>query len=169
MRDPAEPAAVDAREYRDTVSRFPTGVTVVTAHLGGQHWARTVSSFTSVSLDPVMVLVSISRRARLHETMLATGEWGVSVLGAHQQHISEIFAREERLTEEGLAAVPHHAGPLTGVTLLDGVAATFECRTAAVYAGGDHSLLLGHVLAQDLPDPDLSALVYYRGDYHHLG
>ena len=166
--DPLEPVPVEARRYRDAVSRFPTGVTVVTARLAGQHQARTVSSFTSVSLEPVMVVVSISRRARLHEVMLAAGEWGVSVLGANQQHISQLFARSDRLTADGLAVVPHHFGPITGAVLLDEAPATFECRTAAVYDGGDHSLVLGEVLALALPHPDLGPLIYHRGDYHHL-
>jgi len=167
------PGGVDARSYRDAVSRFPTGVVVVTsrdtgANGDGQHHAMTVSSFTSVSLEPVMVLVSINRKARLHDTMRETDRWGVSVLAAGQEHVSRIFARSDRLVGEGLDSVPHHTGPLTGVVLLDAVAATFECRTAAVYDGGDHSLFLGEVLALDLPRPDLAPLVYYAGTYHTL-
>jgi len=159
------PPAVDPRLYRDAVGRFPTGVTVVTTRLDGRDHGMTVSSFTSVSLDPVLVLVSIEHAARLHDVILAAGRWAVSVLPAHQEEVSRLFARRGRPEAEVFAAVAHIRGPLTGAALIDGALATIECRTAAAYPGGDHTILLGEVLGLGVGDPGASPLVYHRGEY----
>jgi flavin reductase (DIM6/NTAB) family NADH-FMN oxidoreductase RutF len=166
-RPAAEPptSQVDPRSYRDAVGRFPTGVTVLSAQLGGRHHAMTANSFTSVSLDPVLVLVCVDRSARLHDLVLAAGTWGVSVLGADAEEVSRRFADRGRAPGEGLTEVPHHYGPHTGAALLDDALATFECRTVAVHPGGDHTVLLGEVLGVAVPRPDDPALVYYRGEY----
>lgn len=156
---------VDIQRYRDAVGRFPTGVTVLTAHLDGLHHGMTANSFTSVSLAPVLVLACVDRTARLHDLVLAAGTWGVSVLAADAEEISAMFASHGRPIGSALAEVPHHYGPRTGVALLDGALATFECRTVAVYGGGDHTVLLGEVLDLAVPRPDGSPLVYYRGQY----
>lgn len=161
-------SAVDPGRYREVVGRFPTGVTIVTTRAGGRHHGMTVNSFTSVSLDPVLVLVSIARRTRLHDLIVTAGAWGVSVLGADAASVSREFARKGRPIGAGLDAVPHRFGPVTGALLLVDAVATVECRTVAVYPGGDHSLLLGEVLGVDTPRPDLPPLVYHRGDYARL-
>jgi flavin reductase (DIM6/NTAB) family NADH-FMN oxidoreductase RutF len=160
--------AVDPQRFRDVVGYFPTGVTVVTAHVGGRHHGMTANSFTSVSLDPVLVLICVERTARLHDLVLAAGEWGVSVLAAAQEQVSRIFAQPGRPSADALRAVRHHHGELTGAVLLDGALATFECRTVAVYPGGDHTVVLGEVLGMGLPRPDGHPLVYYRGEYRSL-
>jgi flavin reductase (DIM6/NTAB) family NADH-FMN oxidoreductase RutF len=160
---------VDAGRYRDAVGRFPTGVTVVTAHVGGRHHGMTANSFTSVSLDPLLVLVCVDRTARLHDMVLAAGEWGVSVLAAGAEEVSTMFASKGRPVGEAFADVPHHLGQQTGVALLDDALATFECRTVAGYGAGDHTVLLGEVLSVATPRPDGAPLVYYRGEYRAGG
>ena len=162
------PGDVDPLRYRDAISRFPTGVTVVTAHVGARHHGMTANSLTSVSLDPVLVLICVDRSARLHELILAAGEWAVSVLAADQEHVSRLFAEPGRPSGETIRAVPHHYGQLTGAMLLDDALATFECRTVAAHGGGDHTMLLGEVLSLALPHPDAHPLVYYRGGYTSL-
>jgi flavin reductase (DIM6/NTAB) family NADH-FMN oxidoreductase RutF len=159
------PTSVDPQRYRDAVGRFPTGVTVVTAHLDGRHHGMTANSFTSVSLDPVLVLICVERTANLHDLILAAGEWGVSLLGADQEHISRLLALRGRPLGEGLSAVAYHLGPLTGAALLEDALATFECRTVATFPGGDHTVLVGEVLDLATPRPTGSPLVYYRGGY----
>jgi len=161
-------SGVDQERFRDVVGRFPTGVAVVTAHVGGKHHGMTANSFTSVSLDPVLVLVCVERTARLHDLVIAAGEWGVSVLSAEQEHVSRLFAQPGRPSAEALRSVPHHYGELSGAVLLDGALATFECRTVAAHDGGDHTVLLGEVLGMSVPRPDGSPLVYYRGGYRGL-
>ena len=159
----------DPRTLRDALGCFATGVTVVTCFdQDGQPFGITANSFTSVSLDPVLVLICVDRTARLHDLVLAAGEWGVSVLGAGQEHISRLFAEPGRPSGEALRSVRHHVGELTGAVLLDGALATFECRTVAAYGGGDHTVLLGEVLGMSLLRPDGAPLVYYRGEYSGL-
>jgi flavin reductase (DIM6/NTAB) family NADH-FMN oxidoreductase RutF len=166
---PHEPAAqmsqVDVPRFRDAIGRFPTGVTVITAHANGLHHGMTANSFTSVSLAPVLVLACVERTARLHDLVLAAGQWGASVLAADAAEVSDLFASHTRAVGEALAALPHHLGRHTGAALLDGALATFECRTVAVYGGGDHTILLGEVLDVAVPQPDGSPLAYYRGRY----
>jgi flavin reductase (DIM6/NTAB) family NADH-FMN oxidoreductase RutF len=166
-RDAARPVShVDVARYRDAVGRFPTGVTVLTAHRDGLHHGMTANSFTSVSLDPVLVLACVARSARLHELIVAAGEWGVSVLAADAAEVSARFASRGRPLGEALAGVPHHFGSHTGAALLDDALATFECRTVEVYAGGDHTILLGEVLDLAVRRPGDPPLVHYRGEYH---
>jgi flavin reductase (DIM6/NTAB) family NADH-FMN oxidoreductase RutF len=161
-------SGVDQQRFRDVVGRFPTGVAVVTTHVGGKHHGMTANTFTSVSLDPVLVLVCVERTSRLHDLVIAAGEWGVSVLAAEQEHVSRLFAEPGRPAAEALRSVPHHHGELTGAVLLDGALATLECGTVAAYDGGDHTVLLGEVLGMSIPHPDGSPLVYYRGEYREL-
>jgi flavin reductase (DIM6/NTAB) family NADH-FMN oxidoreductase RutF len=162
------PPEVDPVRFREAVGRFPTGVTVVTTRVGNRHHGMTANSFTSVSLDPVLVLVCVDRIARLHDLVLAAGEWAVSVLADDQEQVSRLFAEPGRPSGETLRSVPHRYGELTGAVLLDGALATFECRTVASYGGGDHTVLLGQVLGLTVPRPDGSPLLYYRGGYGGL-
>ncbi|PZS31877.1 MAG: flavin reductase [Pseudonocardiales bacterium] len=157
---------LDADVYRDVVGRFLTGVTVVSTR--SPHGARlmTANSFTSVSLEPLLVLVCIEWSARFHAAVLATGEWGVSVLAADQEPLSRQFA--VRGSPPGALTVPHRLGPLTGAPLLDGAVAQMECRTLAEHPGGDHTILIGSVLDGAVTRDDISPLVFYRGDYTRL-
>jgi flavin reductase (DIM6/NTAB) family NADH-FMN oxidoreductase RutF len=161
------PEGVDSRRFRDAVGRFPTGVAVVTARQGKVHHGMTANSFTSVSLDPVLTLVCIDKTARLHEMVLASGEWGVSVLGEQHEWLSRRFAR--RTAEDRFDDIAHRLGAETGVVLLDEALATFECRTVAVHDGGDHTVLIGEVCTVDLRNPDASPLIYHRGRYRTFG
>jgi flavin reductase len=160
---------VDPVAFRRAVGCFATGVTVVTTVSGGQHWALTANSFTSVSLDPLLVLVGVQKSSRFHGEVLASGVWGVSVLAADMLAAARYFASQERYDAsnpfDGWKA---SAGEQTGAMLLDGSLATFECRTVLAYEGGDHTLLLGEVVALDSTRSDAEPLVYYRGGYRSV-
>jgi flavin reductase (DIM6/NTAB) family NADH-FMN oxidoreductase RutF len=160
---------VDPDEYRRAVGRFATGVTVVTTVADGRHFALTANSFTSVSLEPLLVLVGIQKTSRFHAEVLASGVWGISVLAADMQEASRFFASGERYDAQnpfdGWRCGP---GSETKVMLLDGAIACFECRTVLSYEGGDHTLLLGEVLALDASRPDAAPLLYYDGGYRAL-
>ncbi|KPM57805.1 flavin reductase [Frankia sp. R43] len=165
----------DAQEFRRVVGRFATGVTVLTTVLDGRHLAMTANSFVSVSLDPLLVLVSIRRDARFHDPVIAAGVWGVSVLAADMSQASRDFARTggpprpdgrpDGRPDDWLGGWPHSFGPRTGVALLDGALAVLECATTATHRAGDHTLVIGEVIGLDRPRPDARPLVFYEGAY----
>jgi flavin reductase (DIM6/NTAB) family NADH-FMN oxidoreductase RutF len=157
--------AVDALEYRRVVGRFATGVTVVTTVLDGQHHALTANSFTSVSLDPFLVLFCPERIARFHDAVLAAGVFGVSVLAQGQQASSRRFAARGRPLDGQFDGVPHTVGARTGTVLLDGALSTLECRTVSTTDAGDHTVVIGEVLGLGVPSPAAEPLLYYEGRY----
>jgi flavin reductase (DIM6/NTAB) family NADH-FMN oxidoreductase RutF len=175
--DPASPGGdvglaagydLHVARFRRAAARFVTGVTVVSTRVGATDHAMTANAFTSVSLDPVLVLVCVERDARFHDAVEAAGVWGVSVLAEASRGASQWLATRGRPLHGQLDRVPHHRGEVTGVPLLDQSLATFECRTTALHPGGDHSIVVGEVVAVELPDVPGRPLVYYRGGYTHL-
>ncbi|HEV7979568.1 flavin reductase family protein [Amycolatopsis sp.] len=153
---------------REVMARFATGITVLTAG-GEQGHGMTANAFSSVSLDPPMVLCCVSRAARMHSAIVAAGSFGVSILGAEQNELARYFADWRR--PGGLAQfdeVDWSAGPQTGAPLLDGALAWLECRLAHSYEGGDHSIFVGEVVTADRGQVQ-DALVFYGGGYHQVG
>lgn len=157
-----------AQAFREAMGRFPTGVTVVGTTEDDQPLVMTASSFTSVSLDPLLVLVCVAHSTRFHPAVLAAGEWGVSFLAAHQEQLSRRFAVHGRDLDESLEGVPYHPGRATGVPLLDGSLVTLECRTTATHEGGDHTILVGAVVDLEVGSDPTPALVWHRGAYGTL-
>lgn len=157
--------ALDPVEYRRVVGRFATGVTVVTAVLDGEHSAMTCSSFTSVSLDPVLVLFCPERVSRFHDVVLSAGAFAVSVLAQGQEDLSRRFAVRGRPLEGQFDGLPHALGPVTGAVVFDCALATLECRTVSAVEAGDHTVVIGEVLGLGVPDPDGDPLLYYEGRY----
>jgi flavin reductase (DIM6/NTAB) family NADH-FMN oxidoreductase RutF len=141
---------------------------VVTARAGSIDHAMTANAFTSVSLDPMLVLVCVEQEARFHDAVTETGEWGVSVLDGSARAASEWLATRGRPLHGQLDRVPHHRGPVTGAALLDQSLATLECRTVATYPGGDHTIVLGEVVSVATRDSDDGGLVHFRGRYERL-
>jgi flavin reductase (DIM6/NTAB) family NADH-FMN oxidoreductase RutF len=150
------------------MGRFPTGVTVVGTTEDEQPLVMTASSFTSVSLDPLLVLVCVAHSTRFHPAVLTSGEWGVSFLAAHQEQLSRRFAVHGRDLDESLDGVPYHPGRTTGVPLLDGSLVTLECRTTETYEAGDHTIVVGAVVDLEVGADPTPALVWHRGAYGTL-
>lgn len=148
------------------MGRLATGVTVVTtrSHDGFDH-AMTANSFTSVSLDPLLVLVCVEHGTRFHAAAIAQDTWGVSVLDATATAAARWFATAGRPLEGQLERVRYHRGPLTGSALLDGALATLECRTTQRHEAGDHTIVVGEVLALAMPSPDADALLHWAGGF----
>ncbi|MFJ5925622.1 flavin reductase family protein [Kitasatospora sp. NPDC092948] len=165
-RAPRPPAAGPA--LRETMARFATGITVLTTG-GEQVHGMTANAFSSVSLDPPLVLCCVARTATMHRAITVTGSFAVSVLGAEQEQLARYFADRDRPRgAEQFDRVDWQPGPLTGAPLLGGALARLECRLAEVYEGGDHSIFLGEVLATEWAAGD-GALLFYRGGYHRVG
>ncbi len=160
---------VDSAGFRRAVGRFATGITVVAARVDGIDHAMTVTAFTSVSLDPVLVLFCAEKIARFHDAVLASGTWTVSVLDAGGEKTARWLATRGRPLEGQLDAFRHHPGPRTGAPVLDDALAALECRTTAVHDGGDHSIVVGEVLGFSEPHPDGEPLLYYGSRYRRLG
>lgn len=161
------PPPVDVADFRRAVGHFASGVTVVTTLAGRTDHAMTASAFTSVSLEPVLVLVCVDKDARFRDAVLESGTWGVSVLAAGHRLAAEWFAMKGRPLIGQLDRFPHRRGA-TGAALLDGATAWLECRTHAVYDGGDHDIVVGAVLWAAEGDRDAHPLVYHRGRYVRL-
>lgn len=153
-------------EFRAAMSRFATGVTIVTATVDGVDHAMTASSFVSLSLEPPLVLVCVERESRFHEAITAVEHWGVSVLGEDQVDCARWFATRGRPLEGQLDRVAHHRGE-AGVALIDGAIAQVECRTVEHHPAGDHDIVIGEVLT--LSSGEGSPLMYFRGHYRALG
>ena len=166
---PAAPQdPIDDGVFRRAMGRFATGVTVVTTSHRGVDHAMTANAFTSVSLDPLLVLVCVEQEARFHEAVEAAGVWSVSLLDDSARGVAAWLATRGRPLHGQLDRVPHHRGPRTGIALLDQSLATLECRTTALHPGGDHTIVVGEVVGVHLIESDAAALVYYRGGYGRL-
>lgn len=155
---------VDDVAFRAALGRFASGVTVVTTTLDGVDHAMTASAFTSVSLDPPLVLVCSHRTSRFHDAVLEAGVWGVSILAEAGRPASAWFADRGRRLEDQLDGFGHHRGGL-GVALLDDALAWLECRTHAVHDGGDHTILVGSVVGAAVSERGDDPLLYYRSRY----
>jgi flavin reductase (DIM6/NTAB) family NADH-FMN oxidoreductase RutF len=168
---------VDHASFRRAAGQFASGIVVITTR--GGH-AMTVSAFTSVSLDPPLVLFCAEKIARFHDAVLAEGSWAVSILAEDDEKTARWLALRGRPLDGQLDGVAHHPGPATGAPLLDDALAVLECRTTAVHDAGDHSIVVGQVEAVTAPDepvagPEESAdpasrgpLVHYSGAYRRL-
>jgi flavin reductase (DIM6/NTAB) family NADH-FMN oxidoreductase RutF len=153
---------------RQVMGRFATGVCVVTTLTGGHDHAMTADTLTSVSLDPLLVLVCVQRDSRFHDAVLDARVFGASILGAEQRAVSDWLATPGRPLHGQLDRVPHQHGPLTGVALIDGSLGMLECRVRDIHPAGDHSIVVGEVVGLWLPDDTSAALVHYRGGYGSL-
>ena len=160
--------AIDISAFRRAAGRLPTGIVVVSTSLDGVDHAMTVSAFTSVSLDPLLVLFCAEKIARFHDVVLSAGTWAVSVLNEESEKAARWLATRGRPLEGQLDGQPHHPGPLTGAPILSDALAAIECRTTAVHDGGDHSIVVGQVIGVSEPRPDGLPLLYYRGSYRRL-
>lgn len=142
---------------------------VVTTRSDGHDYAMTANAVTSVSLDPVLLLVCVQQEARFHEAVSKSGTWGVSILTDEARGHAEWLSTPGRPLHGQLDLVPHHLGPVCGVPLLDDALATFECRTVDMHPAGDHSIVVGDVVSVHTPVVGRDALVYHRGRFRTLG
>lgn len=155
---------IDDRAFRGALGRFASGVTVVSTVLDGIDHLMTASAFTSVSLDPPQVLVCSHRASRFHEAVLQSRTWGVSILAEEGRAASAWFADRGRPLVGQLDGIAHRRGD-TGVALLDDSLAWLECTTHAVHDGGDHSIIVGDVVAAAVREDADAPLLYYRSHY----
>lgn len=154
---------IDPSTFRATLGRFASGITVITARdTDGRDVGMTVSAFSSVSLDPPLVLICIDNGASVAPVLEHCDRFAVNVLSDEQEPLSRRFSEKEIDRFEGVA---YHRGQLD-LALLDGVLAHLECRVHARYPAGDHTMLVGAVEATAVREGH--PLLYYRGGYARL-
>jgi flavin reductase (DIM6/NTAB) family NADH-FMN oxidoreductase RutF/pimeloyl-ACP methyl ester carboxylesterase len=154
----------DARTFRDALGCFATGVTIITAmDAGGNPIGLTANSFTSVSLDPPLLLVCIANNASTAAVLRDAERFAVNVLQIGQQPTSNRFAGKG---EDRFANTPWEVGEF-GTPVLTGSLSSFECERDAVHDGGDHFILVGRVL-KAMFEPRRDPLLYFRGKYRRL-
>ena len=154
---------VEPAQFRQLLGRFATGVTILTTRgTDGQPIGMTASSVASVSLEPPLVLVSVSREHDMHAALGAASHFALNVLAADQEAVSRRFALDhpDRFGGVGYRVSKH------GIAILDGVLASIECEKHTEVPGGDHTVVFGLVV--DGAVSDRSPLLYYRGGYTSL-
>ena len=150
-------------DFRRAMGRFATGVTVITTRLGDDLHGMTANAVTSLSLDPMMVLVCVDKTADTHDILSKAGVFAVNILNREQSEISDRFAKKEFDGAHGLEDIPHSFA-ITGAPIIDGTLAYLDCRTLTEQHGGDHTIFIGEVLEAKETSED-SPLVFYRGSY----
>jgi flavin reductase len=165
---PWEVRAADADALRSAMSHFPTGVTVVTSGREERVEGMTANAVISVSLDPLLFLVSVHKDARINQRIREEGSFTVNLLADDQEGLSRLFASPER--SSGLPALHSLGGGYGSVEapLAAGALAAIDCELAEIYAGGDHALFLGRVVEIRLGDTRKGPLIYHEGGYPAL-
>ncbi len=169
MQEPSSPglSAPTPVEFRELMGRFATGVSVMTTVHDGTPHAMTANAVTSVSLDPLLVLVSVERRTVMAERVTASGVFALSFLAASQQELSNRFADPDRPLDERQFAGLATTAMATGAPVLTDGLGWLDCEVWAIHDGGDHLLVLGEVVAM-AAGTEVDPLVFYRGGYRRL-
>ncbi|GAF21839.1 nitrilotriacetate monooxygenase component B [Bacillus sp. JCM 19047] len=151
--------SMDDRLFKTAMSKFTTGVTVVTTEWDNEVYGMTANAFMSVSLDPKLILVSIDNKARMKAVVEQSGSFAISILAEGHEDISMHFARQKE--KEDLALTT-----FAGMPTVDGAIATIVCDLHDTSLQGDHTLFIGKV--KDVAVTDQSPLVYYQGSYKKI-
>jgi 3-hydroxy-9,10-secoandrosta-1,3,5(10)-triene-9,17-dione monooxygenase reductase component len=147
--------------FRSVMGNLATGVTVVTVSTAGGPVGMTANAVTSLSLEPVLLLVCFHNRSRTLPAVRETGRFGVNVLAAGQDGLARLFA--SRMPErEKFAGVPHTVND--GIPVIEGVLAWVGCRLERLIPGGDHTIGIGAVEAAEAGEGE--PLLWFRGSYH---
>ncbi|THV13425.1 flavin reductase family protein [Nocardioides caeni] len=161
--DPEAQAA--ARRFRDVLSCFASGITVVTTISDGAPVGMTCQSFSSVSLDPPLVLFIPARSSRAWPLIQRSGRFCINVLASNQEHVSGQMATKGA---DKFAGIDWSPAEVTGSPVIAGTLAHLDCTIHAVYEGGDHYVVIGkveHLAAADDEGTSTEPLLYYKGRY----
>lgn len=157
---------VDPLKFRGIIGHFATGVTIITTADGEHLQGMTANAISSLSLDPVMILICVEKSTYTHGVIDRAGIFAVNILGEHQESVSRVFAKRGEPEKGSLRGQGFTIGE-TGAPILTGCLAFLECRVAEKIEGGDHSIFLGEVVHQGVEE-EMRPLVFFRGGYHNL-
>lgn len=158
--------SIEAGDYRRIIGRFATGVAVLTTANDGLLHGMTANTITSVSLEPLLLLVCIETSANAHEQVEATRRFTVNVLAADQEDASVTFAAKSEAERGRLQGVNYRLGT-AGVPIIDGCLAFIECAVSGSFEGGDHTVYLASVEHAEVLR-DAPPLIFYQGKYREL-
>lgn len=153
------------RAYRDTIGHFASGVTIVTTSGPDGPAGMTTNAVTSLSLDPLLLLVCFERQSRTLAAVRASERFAVNILRAEDHELARVFA-SKRVAREKFESVTHAESH--GVPVLDGALAWIACELRELRPGGDHVIGIGEVIGMGAGDELGDPLVYYRGGYRTI-
>jgi flavin reductase (DIM6/NTAB) family NADH-FMN oxidoreductase RutF len=155
---------IDSRAFRNTIGLFATGVTVVAIEVNDEYYGMTANAITSVSLEPLLVLVCIQKEAHLLEYLRQADSFSINILSEDQENLSRFFANMWSKPEPP----PFTFLPWVGGPRLEGVIGAIACRITEFVAGGDHWIVLGQVIDLYRAENPANPLLYYRGQYRRI-
>lgn len=158
--------SVDPMEYRRVVGNFATGVAVVTAGKGDSCQAVTVNSFTSVSLEPTLLLVCLTTSSRTRSEIMKSKVFNINVLSEGQEHVSRMFATSQD-DNSWVQELKCTDGAL-GAPLIPDCLAYMECELTETHDAGDHTIMIAEVQRAFTPDEEGRPLLFFRGKYGQL-
>ena len=157
----------ERREMRAMMGRFATGVTVVAARHGPLLAGMTANAIASVSVDPPLMMASISRRAETQVAIVGSHAFAVSVLSREQRTLAECFAQPTTAAKlKAFCDADWHEAE-TGSPILEGALAYFDCRLSTRHDGGDHTIFIGEIVAAGYRT-DAEPLLWYASGYREL-
>ena len=161
------PATLTQAQFRTALGCFATGVTVITVDREGEVHGMTANAFTSVSLDPMLVLVCVDHRARTHAHLHEKKRFGINVLSESQRAISEYYARSTETHQHAEDAGARFDRTRHGTPVLQGALAYLECRLQTAHEAGDHTIFLAAV--ENVVVHEGNPLLFFRGKYQGIG
>jgi 3-hydroxy-9,10-secoandrosta-1,3,5(10)-triene-9,17-dione monooxygenase reductase component len=162
---PAESVLVpDDKQFRSVLGHFATGVTIITAMDGDEPVGMAANSFTSLSLDPPLILFCVAHTSSTWPRIEEAGTFAVNILGEDHEELSNLFAKKGA---DRFSQTPWRIG-VSGAPVLEEAIAYLDCRFEAEYPGGDHKIIVGSVLDVDMRE-DARPLLFFRGTYLRIG
>lgn len=154
----------DALAFRDIVGHYASGITIVTGLENGEPVGFTCQSFYSVSIEPVLVSISVMNTSTTYPKIRPSGKFAVNILGGDQSALSNQFARSGT---DKWAGVEWSPSPETGNPILEGAVAWFDCTVYDEYVAGDHTIIFGEVSKSGKTEhEDPKPLIFFKGRYH---
>lgn len=156
----------DVQTFRTVMSKFATGVTIVTTRAGEEIHGLTVNAFCSVSLEPMLVLICIDKNATARALLEKSKNFAVNILATDQEELARRFSTDQLSATERFKNISHHR-QATGAPVFDHSLGFLDCEIVASYPGGDHTIFIGKVLALEEKN-GRHPLLYFKSSYEHL-
>jgi flavin reductase (DIM6/NTAB) family NADH-FMN oxidoreductase RutF len=161
MADTGEANTLSSRAFRNVMGLFATGVTVIAAEIEGEIHGMTANAITSVSLEPMLILVCVQKNAHMAGVLRQTGQFSINILDEESADLSNFFAGIWPNPEPP----PFTFEPWLGGPRLQGAIGCLGCRVTEFYEGGDHWIVIAEVIALYRPDGTANPLLYFTGRY----